>query len=142
MIRAKSTSIAKSAGGESPSPSRRITSGMASIITAHSAISTGRNTLSTSLEKLRASSRPLSASPVPCNRLENIGTKAAENAPSANRRRKTLGMMKAWNQASVTAFAPSTREKIISRASPAKRLTSVNPPIVPTFLSRLIRPPP
>ena len=68
-----------------------MTSGIASIMTAQTAISTGRNTLSTSLEKLRASSIP----PSPCNRLENIGTKAAENAPSANMRRKTLGMMNA-----------------------------------------------
>src|SRR5690606_27984705 len=58
---------------------------------------------------------------------------------SAKRRRKTLGMMKAWSQASVTALAPSTRAKIISRAIPAIRLTSVSPPMVPTFLMRLIR---
>ena len=91
MIRAKATAISNVAGSTGLSDNSQMTPGMASIITAHSAMSTGRKTLSTSSEKLRASSIP----PSPFRRLENIGTKAAENAPSANRRRKTLGMMKA-----------------------------------------------
>src|SRR5688572_18820675 len=134
MIRAKSTAMANSPGSLPLSPSSQMTPGMAISNNAASAISTGRNTDSTSALNERADSSP----PSPCSRLENIGTNAAENAPSANRRRNTLGMMNAWNQASVTALAPSTREKIISRAIPAILLTRVSPPIVPTFLMRLI----
>ncbi len=141
MIRARSMAMSCSTGLTGLSASSQMTPGIAIRKTATSAISTGRKTLSTSLLKLRALSSPCSSPPPtppdPCSRLENIGTKAAENAPSANRRRNTLGMMKAWNQASVTAFAPSTRLKIISRAMPATRLTIVSPPIVPTFLRRL-----
>src|SRR5690606_39413328 len=62
--------------------SSQITPGIASSNRATSAISTGRNTDSTSLLNERADSSP----PSPCSRLENIGTKAAENAPSANSR--------------------------------------------------------
>src|SRR5690606_38147831 len=131
---AKSTAMPNVSGSTGFSLSSQITPGIAISITVASAISTGRNTDSTSLLNDRAESSP----PSPCSRLENIGTKAAENAPSANRRRNTLGMMNAWNQASVTALAPSTREKIISRAIPAILLTRVSPPIVPTFLMRLI----
>ncbi len=91
MIRAKSTAMPNSPGSTGLSASTQITPGIASSRMAVSAISTGRKTLSTSSLKLRAASSP----PSPWRRLENIGTNAAENAPSANSRRNTLGMMKA-----------------------------------------------
>src|SRR5690606_38699297 len=134
MIHAKPTANSKLSRSTGLSARSQITPGIASSSRAASAIRTGRKTDNTSSLNDRADSSP----PSPWRRFENIGTKAAENAPSANSRRKTLGIMKAWNQASVTAFAPSTREKIISRAIPATRLTMVSPPMVPTFRKRLM----
>src|SRR3546814_4184364 len=83
------------------------------------------------------------ASPPPplslrCSARLYIGTKATEKAPSANRRRKVLCRMKASWKASAASPAPSTRASSMSRTKPKMRLTSVKPPIVPTFLTRLL----
>src|SRR5690606_28191824 len=91
------------------------------------------NTASTSLANFSAASSP----PSPCSAREYIGTKATENAPSANSRRNVLGRMKATCQASAAAPAPSARASSMSRAKPNTRLMAVSPPIVPTFLTRL-----
>src|SRR5690606_6553985 len=72
----------------------------------------------------------------------NSGTKALAKAPSANSRRKMFGSWKASCQASATPPAPSARASSMSRAKPNRRLTMVSPPIVPTFLSRLMLPVP
>ena len=54
-----------------------------------------------------------------------IGTKACENAPSANRRRSRLGSLKATKKASVSAPAPKARAVSISRTKARIRESSV-----------------
>ena len=56
----------------------------------------------------------------------NTGTKALENAPSAKRRRRKLGIRLANKKTSETAPAPSTPATIISRTKPKIRDTNVN----------------
>ena len=80
-----------------------------------------------------ASARPLS-----CSSRENSGTKAAEKAPSANRRRKKFGSLKATKKASATAPDPSTADSTMSRTKPATRLSSVKLPTVATARPRLM----
>ena len=48
----------------------------------------------------------------------NIGTKAAESAPSANRSRVRFGIVKPIRNASKTALAPNIAASTISRTSP------------------------
>jgi hypothetical protein len=50
-----------------------------------------------------------------------MGTKACENAPSANNRRSRLGMRKATKKASVSMPAPKIRAIITSRTKPRTR---------------------
>src|SRR5438105_10328069 len=57
----------------------------------------------------------------------STGTKAWENAPSANRRRSRFGRRKATKKASVARPAPKARAMKKSRAKPRMRLTSVRP---------------
>jgi hypothetical protein len=109
---------------------------IASIATAENPSSTHTNTDSTSPANRSAASSP----PSPCSAREYIGTKATENAPSANSRRNVFGRMNASCHASAASPAPSTRAVIMSRAKPNTRLTAVSPPIVPTFLTRLLTP--
>src|SRR3546814_9701889 len=67
---------------------------MATIMIAEKTSSAHRKTDSTSLANRSAAPSP----PSPCSARLYIGTKATEKAPSANRRRKVLGRMKAsWN---------------------------------------------
>ena len=60
-------------------------------------------------------------------RLEaRMGTKACENAPSANSRRSRFGMRKATLNASVSALTPKLDATISSRPSPVTREMRVN----------------
>src|SRR5688572_4147756 len=54
-----------------------------------------------------------------------IGTNACEKAPSANRRRSRLGILKATKKASVARPAPKARAMMKSRTKPSTRLTMV-----------------
>jgi hypothetical protein len=54
-----------------------------------------------------------------------IGTNACEKAPSANRRRSRLGILKATKKASVSSPAPKMRAIRKSRTKPSTRLTMV-----------------
>src|SRR6188768_4042842 len=56
-----------------------------------------------------------------------MGTKAWENAPSANIRRRMLGRRKATSKASIAAPAPKKVALRLSRASPVMRETRVIP---------------
>src|SRR6056300_1062829 len=56
---------------------------------------------------------------------ESTGTKAWENAPSANRRRRKLGILKATKKASAAGPSPNTAAKTISRTSPSIREKNV-----------------
>ena len=67
-----------------------------------------------------------------------IGTKACENAPSANRRRSRLGMRNATLKASVQALAPKLAATSSSRASPVTREASVSRETVEAARSRFI----
>ena len=67
-----------------------------------------------------------------------IGTKACENAPSANSRRSRLGMRKATKKASVASPAPNTRAMKKSRTSPNTRDNSVMLLMVASARSRFI----
>jgi len=69
--------------------------GIAIIATAEKTSSTHRNTDSTSSANFAAAASPPPSSAVPCSARLYIGTKATEKAPSANRRRKVLGSVKA-----------------------------------------------
>lgn len=66
------------------------------------------------------------------------GTKAALNAPSANRRRKRLGNLKATKNASATVPAPTNPAIRMSRAKPVIRLSMVKLPMVAMARSRLM----
>ena len=66
---------------------------------------------------------------------ENTGTKAWEKAPSANRRRMKLGILKATKNASVPPLAPNIRANTISRTSPSMRDRKVIRPTTAVDLS-------
>ena len=71
----------------------------------------------------------LTAARLPCSRYSaRIGTKAWANAPSANNRRKKLGILKATKNTSARALAPIIRAKTISLARPANRDNIVKKP--------------
>ena len=68
---------------------------------------------------------PTAAKPSVASRPLNSGTKAALNAPSANRRRKKFGSLNATKNASATGPAPRIAAIRISRAKPRTRLIIV-----------------
>ena len=82
----------------------------------------------------------------------STGTKAWLKAPSANRRRRKLGMRNATKKASVPAEAPSSRASTTSRTSPSTRDSSVmllttrveasKPPFLPAVSCSSIPAPP
>jgi len=78
------------------------------------------------LANLKASSRP---------RLKRhsvkTGTKEMVNEPSAKRRRKRLGMVKAMKKASDASPAPKNQATTTSRMNPKMRLNRVAAPTVP-----------
>ncbi len=69
--------------------------------------------------------RAISSRRSACGRVSltsvNTGTKAVANEPSANSRRRKLGMRKATQNASVTALAPKVVEIAWSRIRPSTR---------------------
>ncbi len=67
-----------------------------------------------------------------------IGTKAWENAPSANRRRSRFGSRKATKKASVSRLAPKAQAMTTSRTSPSTRESTVLAPTVAVDLSRRV----
>src|SRR6185436_2103551 len=67
-----------------------------------------------------------------------IGTKACENAPSANRRRSRFGILNATKKASVARLAPNSRAMKKSRAKPSTRETNVRLLIAARARSRLM----
>src|ERR1700756_4464730 len=78
------------------------------------------------------------ASPCRCLYSARIGTKACENAPSANSRRRMFGRRNAASKASICSPAPNANAFRLSRASPVIRDSSVIALIVDSALSRFI----
>jgi hypothetical protein len=68
-----------------------------------------------------------------------MGTKACENAPSANRRRNRLGIRKATWKASVVALAPKAEATSSSRIKPVMRDASVSSDTVDADFIKLMR---
>src|SRR4029450_1852019 len=135
-MRPNSTAMAKvGASSRRPGASKLSTHGMASISTIENGTSTSSSAAWAWRAKASASARPWS-----CSSRENRGTNAAEKAPSANRRRKKFGSLKATKKASATGPEPSTADSTTSRTKPTTRLSSVKPPTVATARPRLICP--
>ena len=90
------------------------------------------NIIKVSVRMARISSAKLLAafSPRDVKRPENMGTKAAFMAPSANILRKSEGSLIAMMKASEAAPAPSNDAMSISRKNPVKRLPIVKLPTV------------
>src|SRR5476651_527051 len=137
-MRPKVTAISKVAGSaRRPGAITASTCGMPRISTIEKGISTTSSAACAWRAKVAAASRPL-----PCSSLANSGTKAAEKAPSANRRRKKFGSLNATKKASAIAPEPSTADSTISRMNPTTRLSSVKPPTVAMARPRLMESPP
>src|SRR5258708_2029266 len=132
-MRPNSTAMAKLGSSRMPGASNAITPGMPSISSTEKGTSRSSSPAWARGGKARAASRPC-----PCSSRENSGTKAAEKAPSANRRRKKFGSLKATKKASATAPEPSTADSTMSRMKPTTRLSRVNPPTVATARPRLM----
>ena len=134
MMRPNSTAMAKvGRSSRMPGASSAITQGIATIRIAVKGISTSSSAACACRAKAIASARP-----PPCSSRANNGTKAAEKAPSANRRRKKFGSLNATKKASATAPEPSTADSTISRTKPTTRLSSVKPPTVAMARARLM----
>ena len=95
------------------------------------ASSTQASTVATALMSTLVASSP-SRSRVAASK----GTKACENAPSANSRRNRLGMRKATLKASVMPLAPKAAATICSRTRPVTRDSRVSRETVEAALSR------
>ena len=67
---------------------------------------------------------------------ESTGTNAWLKAPSANKRRRKLGILLARKKASDASVAPKRRAITISLASPKNRENIVIEPVTPLALSR------
>ena len=132
-MRPNSTAMAKVGSSRMPGASSASTPGMPSINSTEKGTSTSSSPAWAWRAKASAWSRPW-----PWSSRENSGTKAAENAPSANRRRKKFGSLNATKKASATAPEPSTADSTMSRMKPTTRLSRVNPPTVATARPRLI----
>ena len=100
--------------------------------TATQATTTNR-TVATRLTRMRVASSPRAFL-----YSARIGTKACENAPSANNRRSRFGNLKATKNASVAAPAPNARAMMASRAKPRMRDSKVIELTVARALSRFI----
>ena len=83
--------------------------------------------------------RRVDASPWVARSPARMGTKACENAPSANRRRSKLGMRNATWKASVQALAPKAAAISCSRTRPVMRESKVNKETIEAARSRFIR---
>ena len=75
------------------------------------------------------STNALTAAWPPCSRVSaSTGTKACANAPSANKRRKKLGILKATKNASALPLAPIRLASTTSRNKPSTRDSMVAEP--------------
>lgn len=108
-----------------PPVSPNITGTMATSIIIRNIINTGKKTAKTCSAKALAFSEDSSVMSLP-SILENMGTKATEKAPSANKRRKKLGNLKAIKKASAALVA-------YAAGLPAYVLTKV---LAPGFYAR------
>ena len=68
----------------------------------------------------------------------STGTKATEKAPSANSRRRKLGILKATKKASVLALAPNTWANTRSRRNPRTRDSRVLEPTLARDLNMAV----
>src|SRR5471032_1744678 len=137
-MRPKVTAISKVAGwARRPGAITASTCGMPRISTIEKGIRTTSSAAWAWRAKVTAASRPS-----PCSSRANSGTKAAEKAPSANRRRKKFGSLNATKKASAIAPEPSTADSTISRMKPTTRLSSVKPPTVAMARPKLMISPP
>ena len=84
--------------------------------------------------------RCVASSPSAARVAAKIGTKACENAPSANNLRRRLGIRNATLNASVNALAPKVAAMIWSRINPVTREAKVNTETVDAALRRFIPP--
>jgi hypothetical protein len=117
-----------------PGAITQITAGMATIISRVN----GTSTISRQACACRANTSAASR-PSPCSSRANSGTKAAEKAPSAKRRRNRLGSLKATMKASATGPDPSTADRTISRPKPTMRDSKVKKPTVAMERPKLIK---
>src|SRR6056297_1102096 len=88
------------------------------------------NTIRTEASPENASRAKSSGSSSASSFLENIGTKAVLNAPSAKKRRNMLGRAKATKNASDTGPTPMKAAIRMSRTKPKTRLPRVQNPTV------------
>ena len=123
-MRVKSTASANRAGSS-------ISPHMKSAAKGHAPSTPSTVTPSSAVPRLPAmtptKARSAASSPR-CRYSASTGTNAWAKAPSANRRRKKLGMRKARKKVSATPAAPSTWESTMSRTSPLMRDSTVIAP--------------
>src|SRR5918996_149464 len=93
-----------------------ITQGMATIVSSTSGASTASWIACACSANALAAARPF-----PSRVRANIGTNPALNAPSANKRRRKLGSLKATKKASASGPAPSSAAIMMSRTKPSRR---------------------
>jgi hypothetical protein len=86
-----------------------------------------------------STSRCVASSPSFSRLAARIGTKACENAPSANSRRSRFGMRKATLKASVAAEAPKVAAMSCSRTRPVTRDARVSSETVEAALRRFMQ---
>ena len=118
MMRVITTAASKSF---SPEAIAQTTAGATRMPTTLVATTTHASTVAT-----ESISRCVTSSPSAARVFASSGTKACENAPSANSRRSRFGMRKATLYASVQALAPKFAAMSCSRASPEMREASVS----------------
>src|SRR5579884_2833080 len=121
----ETTSANFSGSAAKPGAITRITAGMKISAATTKANSAANSTAKASSAKSRAACLPLSAKAPAAS-----GTKAALNAPSANRLRNRLGRRWATKNASATGPAPRIAAVNTSRMKPKTRLNRVNEPTV------------
>src|ERR1044072_3939603 len=114
-------------GSLKPPDRPQVTGQAAATIKAVKTTSTGSSTASVRSAK----SRPAESSPPSATFLLNIGMKAAENAPSANKARNMLGRRKETKKASEAKPAPTKLACSVSRTRARTRLTRVRPATEP-----------
>ena len=120
--------------GAKPEASSQTRTGAAAMPTTQVASSAQASTVATASTSAR-----VAASPSLARVAASSGTKACENAPSANSRRSRLGMRKAiWN-ASIAAEVPNKAAPICSRTRPVMRETNVRAETEKAALNRFMR---
>ncbi len=127
--------VAASSNSARPEPTSHTSSGAPTTPATQVASSVQPSTVATASTSLR-----VAASPSRARTSARIGTKACENAPSANSRRSRFGMRKATLNASVAALAPKAAAISCSRTSPVMRDARVRIETVEAAFSRFIAP--